>query len=318
MKIYRLVQNLFGDRYSEFTHVDIDRNVRADVFDKLATATSTPIEELHDASLIGLSSLLNGIEPASGHIPWIVPFGANPRKHQQTSIQFCPMCLKTDARPYFRRAWRLAYYTECDLHDVLMEGNCPHCLDPVNYFHIDTSDLRHPFSQSLDICHKCGGRLSQATPKRDYWPDYSHTLAIKAITLPQGLDWRFIGDRVFNPTSSLMLVLRMLIAAMCSRDPRGALYDHVAQRIWPEGYRTLTLRGVPFEFRPVEERRRLFGMAVWLMMDWPNRLQDACFDLQLSDGQLTMYARNMPHWFYFERTAYVASWYRTGRRFKLK
>jgi TniQ len=317
MKVYRLVLNLLGDRYAEFVNLDIDRSVNQLDIEALADATSTPVQEIQDTQLHDLLCLLNDTDNVVGNVPWLLPFGFRSRVHHQAGVQFCPICLKTDPQPYFRRSWRLAYSTECELHDILLEDRCPHCQGAINYFHIDTATLAHPFSQGLDKCHRCGRRLSEAMPTRDWWPDYSHALAIKAIALSQGLDWMFIGDRVFRPAGSLMIVLRMLIAAMSSRDPRGELYDYVAKIVWPEGYRSLSLRGLSFEFRPVTERRRLFGMAVWLMMDWPHRLQTSCFDLKLSDGQLTQYARNMPRWFYFERRAYVAPWYLTSRRFKL-
>jgi len=316
-KVYRFVLNLLGDCYQEFVNLDIDRSINIADIEALSLATSTQVEDLQNASLDELLYLLNDAVSVGGNVPWVLPFGFRVRAHHQAGVQYCPMCLKTDQQPYFRRTWRLAFSTECDVHDILLRDRCPHCKTAINYFHIDTSDLAHPFSQGLDKCHECQGRLSDALPERIWWPDHKHALAIKALSLSQDLDWRFIGERVFNPASSLMIVLRMLIAAMSSRDPRGELYDYVAKLLWPEGYPLLGLRGLPFEFRPVEERRRLFGMAVWLMMDWPHRLENTCFELKLSDGQLTQYARNMPRWFYFERRAYVAPWYLTSKRFKL-
>jgi hypothetical protein len=46
-------------------------------------------------------------------------------------LQFCPACLSVDARPYFRRSWRLAYVVCCPEHACRLHDRCWQCGKPV-------------------------------------------------------------------------------------------------------------------------------------------------------------------------------------------
>jgi hypothetical protein len=316
-RLYSLVRGILGESYHLFHHVDIDRGVTHSILEDFAKATSTPTIDIWRSTLSHEAMHINDVHERNGHTLWLVPFGFVPRQRRQTGIQYCPICLKLDKQPYFRKSWRLAYYTECERHHVLMEDTCPHCQAPVGFFQLKLGDWPRDKSMGLNRCFKCDGALSDAMPKRSEWPELEHGLAVRSILLSQGLDFRFIERRIFRPASSLMKVLRMLIGALCSRSSRGELYDHLASQLWPYGYTVLSNRGTNFEFRTVEERHRLFGLAVWLLMDWPRRLEAACMTLRLSDAQLTFCAKDMPAWFYLERRPYLPAARLNCKSFKL-
>jgi hypothetical protein len=42
-------------------------------------------------------------------------------------LQYCPLCLQTDSRPYFRRAWRLAHMAVCLAHSCRLHDRCWQC-----------------------------------------------------------------------------------------------------------------------------------------------------------------------------------------------
>ena len=43
------------------------------------------------------------------------------------ALRFCPACLRADRIPYFRRRWRVAFYTVCLEHECYLEDRCPKC-----------------------------------------------------------------------------------------------------------------------------------------------------------------------------------------------
>lgn len=46
-------------------------------------------------------------------------------------LQFCPVCLRNDDTPYFRRSWRLVTSTCCIVHECVLVDRCPYCLQPI-------------------------------------------------------------------------------------------------------------------------------------------------------------------------------------------
>ena len=46
-------------------------------------------------------------------------------------LQYCPACLASDARPYFRRSWRLAHVATCLEHRCRLHDRCWQCDRPV-------------------------------------------------------------------------------------------------------------------------------------------------------------------------------------------
>ncbi|MEN2673143.1 TniQ family protein [Herbaspirillum huttiense] len=93
--------------------------------------------------------------PTSGKIPWLITLG-NRSTSQVAAPMFCPECLSEDSIPYFRIAWRSAFWTHCQLHGNLLSERCPACLEkiwPWGYQKI--SDLRW---RPLHIC-RCGNDL---------------------------------------------------------------------------------------------------------------------------------------------------------------
>jgi hypothetical protein len=72
------------------------------------------------------------------------------------SLQYCPLCLATDARPHFRRAWRFSLSIVCPDHGCLLRDGCPYCGAP-----IDPMTQRHVGLQPH--CGICDARLSEAS-----------------------------------------------------------------------------------------------------------------------------------------------------------
>jgi hypothetical protein len=78
---------------------------------------------------------------------------------------------------------------------------------------------------------------------------------------------------IHEKTADILLVLRQVISILSSSTKDGQLYDAVSDQLWPQGYHVLGSRGESYERRGVVERHRLFGMAVWLLQQWPLRFE---------------------------------------------
>lgn len=69
-------------------------------------------------------------------------------------LRFCPECLKEDKIPYFRKEWRLSFYTACTKHQCFLHNRCPTCNSPLT---ISKSYNENDFT----FCYKCGTDLKQ-------------------------------------------------------------------------------------------------------------------------------------------------------------
>lgn len=78
----------------------------------------------------------------------ILVTGIYHRERLNSGLQFCPLCLEGDADPHFRKQWRLALWTRCPIHSVLLRCACQHCASPIA--------LHRTSGVSLCVCHRCG------------------------------------------------------------------------------------------------------------------------------------------------------------------
>lgn len=83
----------------------------------------------------------------------IIPNGFN---KMLCSMRFCPKCLKADKVPYFRKIWKVAFYTVCSKHKCFMLDACPEC-----NIKIDISKM-YQNKFSFQYCYKCGFDLKQS------------------------------------------------------------------------------------------------------------------------------------------------------------
>jgi hypothetical protein len=61
----------------------------------------------------------------------------------------CPACL-SEGVPYFRRAWRIAFYRVCEVHCVALVEACSECGSTVRL------DDLFPADRGICICRNCG------------------------------------------------------------------------------------------------------------------------------------------------------------------
>ncbi|MDD2743305.1 MAG: TniQ family protein [Rhodocyclaceae bacterium] len=70
-------------------------------------------------------------------------------------INYCPLCLRTDQQPYFRRQWRFNFSIVCAAHGCLLHNACEKCAAPVDLL-AQRNARRQPH------CATCGEKFSKA------------------------------------------------------------------------------------------------------------------------------------------------------------
>jgi len=130
--------------------MDTDRGIPAGRLRALARSSGVPARTFEGSTLQEVASLVvNGSLPKKNFWHWILTVGARNRK-RSGGLQYCPVCLATDRRPYFRKHWRYAWHTVCEAHgNILLLDRCQGCGAAVQPHRL-TADMK-----SIAVCPIC-------------------------------------------------------------------------------------------------------------------------------------------------------------------
>jgi hypothetical protein len=82
------------------------------------------------------------------------------------ALQYCPLCFQTDARPYFRRGWRLAHMAVCLEHGCRLHDRCWRCDKQVAPLSQRTTDPDPRCSRCLAVLADAPPCLSRARTRQ--------------------------------------------------------------------------------------------------------------------------------------------------------
>ena len=146
----------------EIWNRDIDRHTPDWLVNTLAEKTGCSTIRIKTTTLDSLQGRLFDKNNFSGQLTWINSLKANHRKRDNNAIVYCPLCLATDNETYFRKSWRIALYTFCPIHQIMMHDCCPKC---GIYVAFHRQDLGKPNLQrftELKYCWNCQYDLSNS------------------------------------------------------------------------------------------------------------------------------------------------------------
>jgi hypothetical protein len=89
----------------------------------------------------------------------LAPRPGGARKRDRPIVTYCPRCLSSDNKPYFRRRWRLAPFVVCLTHRSMLLDRCWNCQSRINI-------LAWGETGPQPSCGSCRVLLSAAPAKR--------------------------------------------------------------------------------------------------------------------------------------------------------
>lgn len=162
-KTEKMCRMLFGRHHSIWCR-DIDKLAPKWVLSKLCQVTGTTMDRAEKTTLSAYAGFVAGHINSNGDCPWIVPSHVYHRQRTRPGLMYCPICLKCDEVPFFRRIWRLAFITTCSVHGVSLLDSCPQCGGAIIPHRVDIGpDASMPRDRWLLRCWKCGYDL-RTTP----------------------------------------------------------------------------------------------------------------------------------------------------------
>ena len=131
----RTFARLLWPTQPEVWYRDVDRYAPAQLLTELSAHTGIQVAKLEATTLRAYQGRIYQHARESGILQWILPLLLSEWQHKGFGLQFCPKCLSEDSVPYFRKRWRVAFYTWCGQHNVMVHDRCPNCGAPICVFH---------------------------------------------------------------------------------------------------------------------------------------------------------------------------------------
>ncbi len=177
-------------------------------------------------------------------------------------------CLLGDTIPYYRKRWRIAFYTVCTTHHTMMLDRCPQCAASVAFHRLDIANGDAIEVGTLAFCHGCGFdlRLAPAVEPLSYDKDAAALLleACKVLGSDPAGDYKWDLGRYS--------VLHQLCMILTSKYRHVSLRDFVLDQIGCQDIPIAKGR-ISFEMRSIDERDHLLQLAIWLMVLPDTRLE---------------------------------------------
>lgn len=298
LKLQTFCAIVFG-RDKNIWNRDIDKFAPDWLVEHIATATGTNIKDVINTTLKSYEGILYETHQPNGNTKWINPLGIYHRTHKHHGLQFCPICLANDEDPYFRKHWRLAFYTECEKHHILLHDRCPNCGHAINFHRVEMGVRSLIKPRSVVNCFKCNYDLREAAKIKLYCSDWQTTINYRTLLDFHEMGWGFTNNLNIHYSHQLFDVLRHLCALMFSKRRARCLLPYVTEKL---GFKTDVIdnysRVTTFEKLNVHNRHVLFNCALWLIQNWPERFIKACKLNNLTSAYLLHDFTDSPFWFY--------------------
>ncbi|MDD5716231.1 MAG: TniQ family protein [Sulfuricurvum sp.] len=123
---------------------NFDASVSDDVLRIIERKSTLSFETIYQMSLKSYESYLQESIIPDGLNTFIVP------------QRFCPVCLREDQFPYYRKSWKVLFTTVCFKHHCYLYDRCPQCGSLLNLANMYRNTL------SFVFCHKCGFDLRKS------------------------------------------------------------------------------------------------------------------------------------------------------------
>lgn len=215
----------------------------------------------------------------------LLPIGIFHRVRRHAGMQFCPARLQSDAVPYYRRYWRLAFYVVCHRHRCLLSDRCPACSQPVAFHRHGIGRQRVGHGYSLAYCSACGADF-RLTRVED--PGHIST-GLQGLGL---LSMASLQHSMALPCAvPFFKGLHCLVSILMGRHG-SRLRREITDRTG------LAIEGAKHEFELLSftERARLMTAVYWLLEQWPTRFIQICSAAGLTRSRLSAYPSALPYW----------------------
>ncbi|CAP02598.1 TniQ family protein [Acinetobacter baumannii] len=158
-KVHDFYAQYFGQDIQIWNR-DIDTQTPENIINKLHFYTKQDLSVIKNLSLQSYKNILF-LYSNTAILKGVLSVGINHRLRKKYGLQFCPMCLREDKIPYYRKYWRIAYLISCPYHGVKLGNRCFKCNFQITPHRVDMIEKTRLVNKlSIELCSKCFCKLS--------------------------------------------------------------------------------------------------------------------------------------------------------------
>ncbi|WP_323815847.1 TniQ family protein [Cellvibrio sp. NN19] len=237
---------------------DIDRIAPEWLVNTLSQKTGATLQEVMNSTLLSYQGILFNNVRRCGELKWVMPLGIYHRTRKNFGLQFCPLCLREDQSPYFRKTWRLALFTYCLKHQCMLHEKCPACGSAVIFQRTELGKPKVIDRVELDKCWKCNFCYGDAKINK-IEISIQNKLNNELQTLSHTESIEF-----FN-------ILHHFCKMICSVSLARKLENFICKEGNIEKL-DLSEGRISFERRSLYERHYILTLCNWLIDDWREKV----------------------------------------------
>lgn len=307
-KVHSFFADFAGHQHGLWAR-DLDKLAPQDLLYYLERHTGQPLSRLDATTLRSFEGLVFEHLNPWGNTRWITPLGIYHRQRRQFGLQYCPQCLFEDGEtPYYRKQWRLSFYTACDRHQRRLLDRCPRCQKPVMFFRRELGRRSTIHGGDIATCHHCHFDLRRAAFLSPEWLDWQSYQAYLSVLMFFELGWTTPAKPLAFSYSGLFFDgLAELVRIMASPRQSPTLRRFQARVIDAAnlGF-SVVPRSTHVDHLPVHDRHALIAHAFWLLHDWPHRLVNLARESGCSRSRLLPETAGYPFWLLQDLTDQLA------------
>ena len=267
LKVQTFSRLLAGSGYHIWNR-DIDRTAPEWLLDAVCSNTATPTSVANSTTLKAYEGEIYRVFHDSYVLPWILPLKIQRFTRTGYGLQFCPMCLAEDGEPYFRKRWRVALYTWCSAHNVMLHDRCPHCGAPVIFQRRELGRPNESDQGAITQCYACDFDLRETPTVTPIFYEESSRQGFRL----SAQQFENCGQPSYG--QQYYAVLHHLCRMMHSMYRDNWPLEFACQSIGVAAPR-LVPKPRTFEGRSLSERHQLVQLGFWYVADLENRLTAA-------------------------------------------
>jgi hypothetical protein len=289
-KVQTMCLYLFGRNRNIWSR-DIDKLAPDWMREVLTRATGATTAQFEQTTLHAFEGVVVDQVNINGMGRGFVPLGVFHRSRTRAGLMWCPHCLREDNAPYFRKAWRLAYFTVCTRHQVYLEDTCHCCKAPVVPHRSDMFGRNIiPNPSLITHCYRCQANLQECLPQAADAPSV-RLHAIFEMALSQGyIHW------ATNPSLHSVLFFDGLNALISGLMSKRGCQRLLGASVFSNIDFSQSSSGI-WEMMPLPMRRQLMYAVATLLEDWPANFVDLIHQCRLRYSDLKGGRTYLPFWF---------------------
>lgn len=311
VKLEGMTSKLWGP-HSQIWSRDIDRLANPLIYKLVADLSLTSHQRAYETTLESYQGLLFERLSKRGSPPWIMPLGSRKRERFQYGLQCCPLCLREDVEPYYRRKWRLAFVCTCLKHSMILIDRCDCCGSPISFHQSDFGRSYNAAELRMTYCVRCGR-------------DYRDIKSAPIVSCPLGrlvLDFQKLAESTLElggcvlssntPICTLLFFegLHHIVRVVTSNGYCRKFRKEIAKDLGIRFSQIKYEHGQYCERLELPERFEFCAILGWLLSDWPNNFVRCAKVAKLSSSYFQTYRETLPYWiampikWYLDRTWY--------------